>query len=41
MRDNNGMERHRVRMYRIDSSGSGQGPVEGSCEHGNISSGSI
>jgi hypothetical protein len=21
--------------YRLDSSGSGQGPVKGSCEHGN------
>jgi hypothetical protein len=27
--------------YKLDGSGSGQGPVEGSCEHGNEPSGSI
>jgi hypothetical protein len=27
--------------YGLDSSDSGQGPVEGSCEHGNEPSGSI
>jgi hypothetical protein len=27
--------------YGINSSGSGQGPVEGSCEHGGESSGSM
>jgi hypothetical protein len=27
--------------YVLDSSGSGWGPVEGSCEHGNEPSGSI
>jgi hypothetical protein len=24
-----------MRCYGLDSSGSGQGPVDGSCEHGN------
>jgi hypothetical protein len=28
-------------LYGLDWSGSGKGPVEGSCEHGNESSGSI
>jgi hypothetical protein len=27
--------------YGLDRSGSGKGPVKGSCEHGNESSGSI
>jgi hypothetical protein len=27
--------------YKLDQSGLGQGPVEGSCEHGNEPSGSI
>jgi hypothetical protein len=30
-----------VRRYELDSSGSGQGPVVGCCEHGNEHSGSI
>jgi hypothetical protein len=37
------MDLLRVRMgwYVLDRSGSGKGPVEGSCEHGNEPSGSI
>jgi hypothetical protein len=30
-----------MRRYRLDSSGSGQGPVACSCEHGNEVSGPI
>jgi hypothetical protein len=30
-----------VGSYRLNSSGSGEGPVTGSCEHGNEPSGSI
>jgi hypothetical protein len=32
---------NRIGWYGLDSSGSGQGPVEGSCEHCNEPSGSI
>jgi hypothetical protein len=31
----------RMEWYGLDRSGSGLGPVEGSCEHGNEASGSI
>jgi hypothetical protein len=31
--------RSRVKICRLDSSGSGQGPVSGSCEHGKETSG--
>jgi hypothetical protein len=34
-------QRERVRRCGLDSSGSGQGPVAGCCEHGNKPSGSI
>jgi hypothetical protein len=30
------MDLRRMVWYRLDSSGSGYGPVEGSCEHGNV-----
>jgi hypothetical protein len=33
--------RDRMGRYGLDLSGSGQGPVEGSCEHGSKPSGSI
>jgi hypothetical protein len=33
--------RERMGRYALDRSSSGQGPVEGSCEHGNEPSGSI
>jgi hypothetical protein len=32
---------NKVATYGVDSSGSRQGPVAGSCEHGNEPSGSI
>jgi hypothetical protein len=34
-------ERNRMGWHGLDSSGSGHGAVEGSCEHGNEPSGSI
>jgi hypothetical protein len=37
----NGSYRDRMGWYGLDRSGSGWGPVEGSCEHGNEPSGSI
>jgi hypothetical protein len=36
-----GRPRHRMGWYGLDRSGSGYGPVEGSCEHGNELPGSI
>jgi hypothetical protein len=35
------LKRHRMGWYGLDQYGSGCGPVEGSCEHGNEPSGSI
>jgi hypothetical protein len=35
------LKRDRMGWYGLHSSGSGQEPVEGSCEHGNEPSGSI
>jgi hypothetical protein len=35
------IERERMEWYELDGCGSGQRPVEGSCEHGNELSGSI
>jgi hypothetical protein len=35
------LKRDRMGWYGLDQSGSGGGPVEGSCEHGNKPSGSI
>jgi hypothetical protein len=35
------VKRERMGWYGLDRSGPGQGPVEGSCEHGNETSGSI
>jgi hypothetical protein len=35
------LKRDRVGWYELDRSGSGYGPLEGSCEHGNEPSGSI
>jgi hypothetical protein len=35
------LKRNRIGEYGVDSSGSGQGPVVSSCEHGNEPSGSI
>jgi len=37
----NGSWGKRIGSCRLDSSGSGQGPVAGTCEHGNEPSGSI
>jgi hypothetical protein len=34
-------QRNMMECYCLDPSDSGQGPVEGSCEHGNETSGSI
>jgi hypothetical protein len=39
--DNIKIDLKRIGWYGLDRSGSGQGPVEGSCEHGNGPSGSI
>jgi len=35
------IKRNRVGYCGLDSSGSGQGPAAGSCQHGNEPSGSI
>jgi hypothetical protein len=35
------LKRDRMGWYALDRTGSGQGPVEGSCEHGDEPSGSL
>jgi hypothetical protein len=39
--DNNKIDLREIKWHALDRSGSGYGPVEGSCEHGDEPSGSI